>query len=165
VLASAQVIDAEVEMKRFALAAGLIAVALLVGTVTWQATKADGLPAPRLVGAPCAYPSQDLEAFSIGASEGSLRSYFGGTSFKPSTEPPDAQRGSCLVFACMPSPGSDASNAEQVVFLVKSGMVSRKWLVSSRANLPADCPTEGRELIFAGTQPRVTFPVHTPSTE
>ena len=152
-------------MKRFALAAGLIAVAVLVGTVAWQVTRADGLPAPRLAGAPCTYPSQDLEAFSIGASEESLRGYFGGASFKPSSEPPDAQRGSCLVFACMPNTGDDVSDAQQVVFLVKAGRVSRKWLVSSRADLPADCPKEGRELIFAGTQPRVSFPVHTPRAE
>jgi len=150
-------------MKRMAVAAGLIVALTVAGVLTWRVTRANEaqLPEPRLSGVACAYPSQDLKAFSVGASEQSVRAYFGGAGFKPSSEPTDPERGSCLVFACVPNTGSDASEVQQVVFLVKDSQVAGKWLVSSLAPLPGECPREATEIVFAGAQPRVVFPTGT----
>lgn len=146
-------------MKRMAVTAGLVVTLVLAGVLTWRVTRSEAqLPEPRLSGAPCAFPSQDLEAFSVGASEQSVRAYFGGAGFKPSSEAADPKRGSCLVFACTPNTGGDASEGQQVVFLVRDNQVAGKWLVSSLAPLPGECPRETTEIVFAGTEPRVVFP-------
>jgi hypothetical protein len=152
-------------MKRMAVAAGLVVALALAGTVTWRVTRANEAPLPeaRLSGFPCAYPSQDLKAFAVGASEQSVRAYFGGAGFKPSSEPADPERGSCLVFACMPNAGSDSSEVQQVVFLFRDSQVAGKWLVSSLAALPGECSRQSPEIVFAGTQPRVVFPTGTAS--
>jgi hypothetical protein len=150
-------------MKRIAVAAGLTVALALAGVLTWRVTRANEapLPEPRLSGVACTYPSQDLKAFSVGASEQSVRAYFGGAGFKPSSETADPKRGSCLIFACMPNTGGDVSEVQQVVFLVRDSQVAGKWLVSTLAPLPSECPREATEIVFAGAQPRVVFPTGT----